>query len=95
MCSGLVDPLGAPIRPKAYSDRFAVLCHKAGVPVVRLHSVRHTLALIGHRAGIGPADMAALLGHTLAVHLSAYIPATERGAGTTASGLGVALAGVR
>jgi hypothetical protein len=62
---------------------------------VRLHSVRHTLALIGHRAGIAPADMASLLGHTLAVHLSTYIPATERGARTAASGLGGALAGVR
>ena len=63
--------------------------------MVRLHSVRHTLALISHRAGVAPADAAAFLGHTLAVHLSTYIPATERGARTAASGLGVALAGVR
>ena len=40
----LVDTLGAPVRPEAYSDRFAVLCREAGVPVVRLQSVRHSLA---------------------------------------------------
>jgi integrase len=33
----LVDALGAPIRPEAYSDRFAELCKTADVPVVRLH----------------------------------------------------------
>ena len=58
----LVDPLGAPIRPEAYSDRFAVLSHLAGVPKVRLHSVRNTVATIMHGAGQAPADAAALLG---------------------------------
>jgi len=44
-----------------------------------------------HRAGIAPADEAALLGHSLAVHLARYVPLTERGARTAASGLGAAL----
>jgi hypothetical protein len=35
-----------------------------------------------HRNGVAPADAAALLGHTLAVHLSTYVPLTERGART-------------
>jgi integrase len=91
----LVDPLRMPIRPEAYSDRFAVLCRTAGVPVVKLHSVRHTLALMMHRAGQAPADAAALLGHTVAVHLSTYVPLTEKGARTAASGLGAAIAGIR
>jgi hypothetical protein len=30
----LLDPLGTPIRPEAYSDRFVVLCRTAGVPVL-------------------------------------------------------------
>jgi integrase len=89
----LVDPLGAPIRPEAYSDRFRVLCREAELRKIDLHYVRHTLAGIMHRAGVAPADAAALLGHTLAVHLSAYVPSTERGARTAASGLGIALTG--
>jgi integrase len=72
-----VDPLGEPVKPYTYSDHFEALCHKAGVPVVQLHSVRHTLALIMHRAGIPPVDAAAFLGHTVAVHLARYVPLTE------------------
>jgi integrase len=87
----LVDALGRPLRPEAYSDRFPLLSRQAGVPVVILHAVRHTLALMMHRAGIAPADAAALLGHTLAVHLARYVPLTERGARSAASGLGEAL----
>jgi integrase len=58
----LVDPLGEPVRPYTYSDRFEILCRKAGVPVVQLHAVRHTLATIMHKAGEAPAGGAALLG---------------------------------
>jgi len=76
----LVDRLGRPIRPEAYSDRFAVLCRAAGVPLVKLHSVRHTLALMMHRAGQAPADAAAVLSHTVAVHLSTYVSLNEKGA---------------
>lgn len=87
----LVDLLGVPVRPEAYSDRFAVLCRQAGVPVVGLHDVRHTLATIMHRAGLAPADAAALLGHTVAVHLATYVTPTQRGARAAASGLGAAI----
>jgi len=62
----LVNPIGLPVRPEAYSDRFAVLCRHAGVPTVGLHDVRRTLATIMHRAGLAPSDAAALLGHTVA-----------------------------
>jgi integrase len=90
----LVNPLGTPIRPDTYSDRFAVLSRQAGVRKVKIHNVRHTLALIMHRAGLAPGDAAALLGHTVAVHLSTYVPLTEKGARTAASGLGAAIARV-
>jgi integrase len=89
----LVNALGQPVRPELYSDRFRRLSLQAGVRVVGLHRVRHTLAGIMHRDGIPPADAAALLGHTLAVHLSTYIQPTEAGTRTAASGLGAALAG--
>lgn len=88
----LVDALGRPIRPEQFSDRFAALCRQADVPPIRLHSVRHTLALMMHRAGQAPADAAALLGHSVAVHLDTYVPRTQRGAQTAASALGQVLA---
>jgi len=91
----LVDPLGSPVRPEAYSDRFTALCKAAGVPRIRMHDVRHTLGLTMHRAGQAPADVAALLGHTLGTHLGVYVPRTERGAITAAHALGEVLAAVR
>jgi integrase len=74
--SGLivVDALGVPLRPEMYSDRFRALCRAAGVPLITLHSVRHSLAFWLHREGVTPADAAALLGHTVEVHLSTYLP---------------------
>ena len=74
--AGLVvlDVLGRPIRPEWYSDRFRQLCADAEVPIIRLHSVRHSLAFWLHREGVSPADAAALLGHTVEVHLSTYLP---------------------
>lgn len=74
--SGLVvvNELGQPLRPERYSDRFKELCIAAGVPVIRLHSVRHSLAFWLHSLGVTPADAAAFLGHTVDVHLSTYLP---------------------
>lgn len=69
-----VDEVGVPVKPRAYGWRFAALCKTAGVPVIRLHSVRHSLAFLLHALGVAPADAAALLGHTLEVHLSTYMP---------------------
>jgi len=70
----VVDVLGKPVRPEWYSDRFRQLCVQAQVPVITLHSVRHSLALWMHQEGVTPADAAALLGHTVEVHLSTYLP---------------------
>lgn len=74
--SGLVvvNALGEPLRPEVYSDRFRRLCKVAGVPPITLHSVRHSLAFWLHKLGVSPADAAALLGHTVEVHLSTYLP---------------------
>ena len=72
----VVDELGRPVRPEWYSDRFRALCRKAGVPVIRQHETRHSMAGLLHSLHVTPADSAALLGHTLEVHLSAYLPAS-------------------
>lgn len=80
----LVDAVGEPVHPDALTARWRTLCEKAGVPVVGTHSVRHVLATVLHQAGVAPADAAALLGHTTAVHLSAYVQRTEQGAARAA-----------
>jgi integrase len=90
-----LDAVGQPIRPEAYSDEFARLCRQAGVPTIRMHAVRHTLALTMHRAGTAPADAASLLGHSLAVHLSTYVPRSAKGAESAAVALGQVLATAR
>lgn len=91
----LVDAIDKPIRPEAYSDRFAVICRQACVPAIRLHDIRHSVALMLHRAGQAPADAAALLGHSVAVHLTTYVPRTEVGAQSAATALGQVLGAVR
>ncbi len=70
----VVDTLGQPLRPEVYSDRFRRLASAAEVPAITLHSVRHSLAFWLHSIGVSPADAAALLGHTVEVHLSTYLP---------------------
>jgi integrase len=91
--SGLVvaDALGRGIHPETYSQRWLKLRRDAGVPKIRMHEVRHTLALTMHRAGVAPADAAALLGHTVGTHLQFYVPRTEQGATRAAKTLGSAL----
>ncbi|GAA2520284.1 tyrosine-type recombinase/integrase [Rarobacter incanus] len=87
----LVDALGSGIRPERYSDEFRRLCDEADVPTVRLHEVRHTIALALHRAGQAPADVASLLGHSVSTHLAFYVPSTKTGAQSAAQALGSAL----
>jgi len=70
----VVDALGTPLRPEVYSDRFRRLCRSHGLPEITLHSVRHSLAFWLHSLGVTPADAAALLGHTVEVHLATYLP---------------------
>lgn len=89
----VVDALGQPVRPEWYSDRFRALGKAARVPSITLHSVRHSLAFWLHREGVTPADAAALLGHTVEVHLSTYLPHSgASGIASAASALGRAAA---
>ncbi|MDO7881775.1 tyrosine-type recombinase/integrase [Salinibacterium soli] len=70
----VVDELGDPLAPQVYSDRFRRLCALAGVPVIKLHNVRHSIAFWLHQLEVAPADAAALLGHSVEVHLTTYLP---------------------
>jgi integrase len=70
----VVDEVGDPLAPQVYSDRFRRLCAAAGVRTITLHSTRHSLAFWLHQLGVAPADAAALLGHSVEVHLAVYLP---------------------
>lgn len=88
----VVDELGEGLRPERYSDLFRRLCTSAGVPSIKLHSVRHSLAFWLHSLGVTPADAAALLGHTVEVHLSTYLPESgNAGAARAAAALSLAV----
>lgn len=86
----LVDALGAPAHPDAYSEAFRAVCVAAGVPTIRLHDVRHSLATLLHSGGTAPAHAASLLGHGIPVHLATYVTPTQDGVNAA----GAALAGV-
>nr|WP_245190064.1 tyrosine-type recombinase/integrase [Leucobacter exalbidus] len=70
----VVNEAGKPLRPELYSDRFRSLCRKAGVPVIHLHKIRHSLAALLHERGWSVRRAARLLGHTKQVHITNYLP---------------------
>lgn len=47
-------PDGRPIHPDTITRRFNKLVDRAGVPVIRLHDVRHTYATMSLDAGVDP-----------------------------------------
>jgi integrase len=63
---------GSPIRPETYSKAFAAHCAAAGVPVIRLHDVRHTAATMLLDGGTTPSATAKWLGHDPAITLRVY-----------------------
>lgn len=67
-----VNADGSPIRPETHSKTFAVHCVAAGVPVIRLHDVRHTAATMLLDGGTTPSATAKWLGHDPAITLRVY-----------------------
>ncbi len=64
---------GTPLRPDTITRRFHDLSRRAGLPLIRLHDVRHTYASIGLAAGTHPKVMAERLGHaTVGITLDTY-----------------------
>lgn len=64
---------GAPVRPDSFSRRFQTLASAAGLPVIRVHDVRHTYASIALTAGTHPKVVADRLGHsTIGTTLDTY-----------------------
>ncbi|OBF56714.1 integrase [Mycobacterium sp. 852002-53434_SCH5985345] len=67
-----VNADGSPIRPETYSKAFAAHCAAAGVPLIRLHDVRHTAATMLLDGGTTPSATAKWLGHDPAITLRVY-----------------------
>ena len=64
---------GSPLDPGGVTKRFAALVRTAGLPLIRLHDLRHTHATMALRAGIHPKVVSERLGHsTVAITLDLY-----------------------
>jgi integrase len=72
--SGLVavNEDGSAIRPETYSAEFACQSKAAGVPLIRLHDVRHTAATMLLDGGTTAIATAKWLGHDPAITLRVY-----------------------
>jgi len=53
-----------PVRPERVTRHFQELCERAGVPVLTLHSTRHTFASMMLDADVDPLTIQSLLGHS-------------------------------
>lgn len=69
----VLDASGQPVDRDIYSRRFTRVCHEAGLPRCRLHSLRHCIASELHDRGVAPATAAALLGHETTTHTMIYV----------------------
>jgi integrase len=71
-----VDELGAPAGLEWYSDEFARLAARAGVPKIRLHDARHSCLSLLEKAGVPISIVSAWAGHyDAAFTLSNYVHA--------------------
>ena len=83
----MVNEDGVPLRPERYSHLFARHCHDAGLPRIRLHSLRHTAASLMAAAGVPIIDAAALLGHDPLVYSQVYAHVYDDGVSRAADTL--------
>jgi integrase len=64
---------GVPVRPDWMGTAFRALVAEAGLPVIRLHDLRHTWATLAFQAKQHPKTVADQLGHaTVSVTLDIY-----------------------
>ena len=68
-----VDEAGVPYHPSRFTKMFADAVAKTGVPKIRLHDTRHTMATLALEAGVHPKVVQEQLGHSaIAVTLDTY-----------------------
>jgi integrase len=67
-----VDQDGTPLRPQRWSDMWRTHCQTAGVPVVTLHSARHTSVTTLRAAGVSDDVVGAWHGHDETIMRAVY-----------------------
>jgi hypothetical protein len=90
----LVDALGVPVRPEAYSDKFHKLTRAAGLREIQPSPRPPHLGRRDGPSGDRASGRGSAVGHTVETYISTYLRPSEMGARSAASGLGAALAGV-
>jgi integrase len=84
-------PTGQPLHPDWFRRRFERRIHRAGLPKIRFHNLRHTHATLALQAGVHPKVISERLGHsTVAMTLDVYahaIPALQHDAAATIADL--------
>jgi integrase len=86
-----VAPDGRPYHPQRIRVLLEKLCATAGVPTIRLHDLRHTMATVALEAGVHPKVVQERLGHSsISVTLDIYshvAPSMQRDAADKLDGL--------
>jgi integrase len=87
----ITDSNGVPVHPHAISQAFERIARRAGLPLIRLHGVRHTHATLLIRAGVPAKVVSERLGHaTAAFTIETYqhvVPGMQADAASTAENL--------
>jgi integrase len=85
---------GAPLHPEYVRRQFDRHVHRAGLPRIRFHDLRHTHATLALQAGVHPKVISERLGHaTVAMTLDVYshaIPTLQQEVATTVADLVIA-----
>ena len=72
---------GQPLHPDWFRRRFERRIHRAGLPKIRFHDLRHTHATLALQAGVHPKVISERLGHAT-VAMTLDIPALQHDAAT-------------
>lgn len=88
-----IDEAGEPITPWGFRREVLALMATAGVPVIRVHDIRHSVATILLEAGQPPHVVARILGHDPAVLMRTYAHVGDASAAGAVAALGQAIAG--
>ena len=89
----VVDEAGQPLKPEVYSDRFARLAKRAGLPPIRLHDVRHSALSIMLEQGTSVPVVAKIAGHDPSVTMRTYAHAQEEATRRAVDALGALFTG--
>jgi integrase len=74
----VTDELGLPLYPEFYSDEFARLIRRAGLPKIGLHDSRHTTLSLMEKAGVPISIVSKWAGHyDSAFTMKTYVHASE------------------